>query len=126
MVLADTLRRNCWRTAARPSRTVSAANPWYNGMSASKAYVLSTRPLSKALIEEAGDKRIVIDVIPFIGTTWIEDASLRKKLEELASRPLTAIFTSSNAVTAIQDTTRPPWKIFCLSGATGRAVTEKF
>lgn len=95
-------------------------------MSASIAYVLSTRPLSGDLIREAADKRITIDVVPFIDTARISDATLNKRLEELAKQPLTAIFTSSNAVMAIELAARPNWEIFCLSGATSRAVIEKF
>lgn len=94
-------------------------------MSASIVYVLSTRALSAALIAEAASKGIVIDVVPFIATVKREDEKLTKRLAELACRPLTAIFTSTNAVTAIENASRPPWKIFCLNGATRRAAAER-
>lgn len=95
-------------------------------MSASIAYVLSTRAISAALITEAATKGIIIDVVPFIATAKLQDETLTKRLGELAARPLTAIFTSTNAVTAIENAMPLDWKIFCLSGATRRAAAERF
>ena len=95
-------------------------------MSTPIAYVLSTRPLSGALIEEAAAKGITIDVVPFIDTTRLEDETLVKRLAELVEKPVTAVFTSVNAVVAIEIGDRPDWKIFCISGATRRAVAERF
>jgi uroporphyrinogen-III synthase len=95
-------------------------------MSAPIAYVLSTRVLSAALIEEAAAKRINIDVVPFIGTAKLQNERLAKQLGELVRQPLTAIFTSTNAVTAIESGMPPGWKIFCINGATRRAAAERF
>ncbi|WP_431213210.1 uroporphyrinogen-III synthase [Puia sp. P3] len=81
--------------------------------------VLSTRPLSAALIENARSKGIAIDVIPFIVTTTVADEQLLRPLKE---RPLTAVFTSANAVGAVGE--GGDWKVYCLSGATRRAVEE--
>lgn len=94
--------------------------------SASIAYVLSTRALSAVLITEAATKGINIDVVPFIATEKLGDETLTTRLAELADRPLTAIFTSTNAVAAIETASQPRWKIFCLNGATRRAVAERF
>jgi uroporphyrinogen-III synthase len=90
------------------------------------AYVLSTRPLSGALIEEAAAKGVRIDVVPFIDTARFQDETLTKRLEELVKQPVVAVFTSVNAVTAIESKERPHWKVFCLSGATRRAVAAGF
>ncbi|HEX3933701.1 MAG TPA: uroporphyrinogen-III synthase, partial [Puia sp.] len=95
-------------------------------MSASIAYVLSTRPLSGVLIEEAAAKGVMIDVVPFIDTTQLKDETLTKHLGELIKRPMIAIFTSVNAVTAIEGEERPHWKIFSIGEATRRAVSERF
>ena len=95
-------------------------------MPASIAYVLSTRPLSGTLIEEAAAKGVTIDVVPFVGTTKLKDETLTKRLGELVKRPVTAVFTSVNAVTAIEGEESPAWKIFCISGATRQAVSERF
>ena len=94
--------------------------------SASTVYVLSTRALSAALIAEAATRGVVIDVVPFIATTKREDEALIKRLAKLVEQPVTAIFTSTNAVTAIENASQPHWKIFCLNGATRRAVAERF
>lgn len=95
-------------------------------MSASIAYVLSTRAISAALIEEAAANGIVIDVVPFIDTITPHNETLTTRLAELATRSVTVVFTSSNAVTAIASAMRPNWEIFCLSGATRHAAAERF
>jgi uroporphyrinogen-III synthase len=92
-------------------------------MSVRNVYVLFTRPLPDTLIREAAEKGVTIDVQPFIGTTPLHDERLAKLIE----KPLIAIFTSSNAVTAIEGETRPDnWKIFCINGATRRAAADRF
>lgn len=93
-------------------------------MPASIAYVLSTRAISGTLIEEAAAKGIAIDIVPAIATAKLQNETLTKQLAELAGKPLKAVFTSVNAVTAIENAAT--WKIFCLSGATRRAVAERF
>lgn len=95
-------------------------------MSVSTAYVLSTRPISATLVEEAAANGVMIDVVPFIGTTKLRDETLSDQIRELTKQPLTAVFTSSNAVMALETTETPDWKIFCLSGATQRAATDRF
>jgi len=83
--------------------------------------VLSTRPLPGALVEIARDKGVAIDVIPMIKTATTADDEL---LQALKQRRLTAVFTSANAVEAVGG--GGDWKVYCLSGATRRAVAEKF
>ena len=83
--------------------------------------VLSTRPLHNALIESARSKGIAIDVIPMIETATTADDELLRALKQ---RRLTAVFTSANAVEAVGG--GGDWKLYCLSGATRRAVVEKF
>lgn len=104
-------------------------------MSASIIYVLSTRPLSAASIEEAAAKGIAIDVLPFIGTEQVQDEKLTGLLGESIKRSLSAVFTSTNAVTAVAAGITPldgriaagsGWKIFCIEGATQRAVADRF
>jgi len=95
-------------------------------MSASTAYVLSTRPISASLVEEAAAQGVMIDVVPFIGTAKLLDETLSDRIRELTKHPLTVAFTSTNAVMAIEFTHAPDWKIFCISGATQRAATDRF
>jgi uroporphyrinogen-III synthase len=83
--------------------------------------VLSTRPLPGFLVETARDKGIAIDVIPMIKTTTTADDELLRALKQ---RRLTAVFTSANAVEAVGG--GGDWEVYCLSGATRRAVVEKF
>jgi uroporphyrinogen-III synthase len=82
--------------------------------------------VSGALIEEAAANGVTIDVMPFIGAAPLQDEILTKRLEELLGKPLVAVFASVNAVAAIESKQRPDWKIFCISGATRRAVAERF
>ena len=95
-------------------------------MSISTAYVLSTRPLAGSLIDEAAAKGVIIDVLPFIRTRQLEEEGLVRQLEKLVGRSLVAVFTSTNAVAAIRGPEQPDWKIFCLGGATRRAVAARF
>lgn len=96
-------------------------------MSASIAYVLSTRPLAVASIEEAAANGITIDVLPFIGTERVQDETLTGLLGDLTKRSLVAVFTSTNAVTAVDEKITPlDWKIFTIGGATRRAVADRF
>lgn len=92
-----------------------------------KIYILSTRPLEDELTSSAGDE-IVIDSIPFIDTTPIENTDLKHRLGELSSRPLTAVFTSMNAIDAIADIAGPssPWTICCIEGATREKAAAIF
>jgi uroporphyrinogen-III synthase len=95
-------------------------------MSVPTAYVLSTRPLAGSLIDEAAANGVTIDVLPFIGTRQLEEEGLARQLENLGGRSLVAVFTSINAVAAIKGRERPDWKIFCVDGATRRAVAARF
>jgi uroporphyrinogen-III synthase len=85
-------------------------------MSKPKAYVLSTRELPASLVEKAGAAGVVIDVLPFIETAKLEPGALPEG-------PLTAVFTSVNAVEAVEGN---GWTIFCTSGATRHKVAERF
>lgn len=97
--------------------------------------ILSTRPLDAGLIEEAAAQGIVLDMRSFIETHPIADETLSLRIRELSGHPLTAIFTSMNAVEAVAGHLSPlpvtmpitlPWKIFCLGYATRTLVRENF
>jgi uroporphyrinogen-III synthase len=89
-------------------------------------HILSTRPLEAELIEQAVEKHIVIEVVPFIQI----DLILTEGIRSLASRTLTVIFTSVNAVKAVVETLGATpvdgWKIFCIGAATRRMVVQHF
>jgi uroporphyrinogen-III synthase len=88
-------------------------------MSKPIAYVLSTRELSPSLVEKAAAAGVVIDSLSFIATEALE-------VGEVPARPSTVVFTSGNAVEAIEGAIGEGWKIFCTAGATRRTVAERF
>ena len=92
--------------------------------------ILSTRPLATTLIDEGAARGIAIDALPFIITTPVTGEALAFRIRELSTQPLTAVFTSMNAVDAVtahlQDLRTPPWQIFCIGAATRQRVEEYF
>jgi uroporphyrinogen-III synthase len=70
-------------------------------MTAPPIRILSTRPLEPFLLEQAAQKNIRIDTLSFIVTEPISDPALTRRVRELRSQSLTAIFTSMNAVEAV-------------------------
>lgn len=99
--------------------------------------ILSTRPLDTSLIDEAAAQGIILDIRSFIETRPITAEALNRHIRELSVHPLTAIFTSINAVEAVAGFLRAetgsaplnntlPWKIFCLGYATRTLAREYF
>jgi len=91
--------------------------------------ILSTRPLEPALLDQAARADIRIDTLSFIDTEPIRDTALTHQVQQLGSRPLTAVFTSMNAVEAVAGHlagSLPQWQIFCIGAATRRLVEAKF
>jgi uroporphyrinogen-III synthase len=92
--------------------------------------ILSTRPLATTLIDEGAARGIVIDALPFIKTGPVTGETLALPIKELSTQPLTAVFTSMNAVDAVtahlEGLPIPPWDIFCISAATRRRVRDYF
>jgi uroporphyrinogen-III synthase len=106
-------------------------------MTTQPIHLLSTRPLPGRLIEQAAEEGIVLDTLSFISTTPVADEALGGRIRDLAGSPLVAIFTSMNAVEAVNDWlqpgpgaktpfTQPPWRIFCIGEATRRLVAAHF
>jgi uroporphyrinogen-III synthase len=79
-------------------------------MSDLRIHLLSTSELSDALIDEAATRGIGIDVLSFIATEPVTQPAL----EGLLKRPLTAVFTSNNAVKAMGENGGGDWKIYCI------------
>jgi uroporphyrinogen-III synthase len=92
--------------------------------------ILCTRPVETALLDEAARQGIHLDAIPFIMTHPLTDEALSRRIRKLAFQPLVAVFTSLNAVEAVEailakspvkgsDSRSPlPWRIFCMASAT--------
>lgn len=98
-------------------------------MQANKIQILSTRPLSDSLIEEAATAGIVIDELSFIETEPILDIATQQEIEQAYLRSATVVFTSMNAVDAVvtwQDGQQPDWVIYCIGNTTKQLVKENF
>jgi uroporphyrinogen-III synthase len=97
-------------------------------MQKAKRHILSTRPLAEKLIQEAAAQHIIIDEVSLIETTPITDAGITSRVAELFQKPITAIFTSMNAVTAVADLISgvPDWKVYSIGEATASLVKKLF
>ena len=93
-----------------------------------KTAILSTRPLSKQLINEAAMHNINIDEISFIETQIIHEVDLNDKIETYLRKNITAIFTSMNAVDAVAAHVKehPNWKIYSIGNTTKQLVIDNF
>lgn len=96
-------------------------------MQKTNRHILSTRPLPKAIIEEAASQTIIIEQLSFIHTTPIEDVSITKRIQELSGQNCTVIFTSMNAVEAVANKIEraPNWKIYSIGNTTKKLIEEK-
>lgn len=97
-------------------------------MRANTFHILSTKELSHDLIEQAADKGIQIDCIPFIQVKPIVSDVVRDKVLPISGKEIAVVFTSFHGAHAVSglnvDCTH--WQIYCLSGATKKAVEECF
>lgn len=91
-----------------------------------KNSILSTRPLSAALVAEAGAAGIDIDEISFIETQPIRSREVVQKIEMIYQQQATVVFTSMSGVDAVALPKKPEWKIYCLDHATKQEVSSKF
>jgi uroporphyrinogen-III synthase len=91
--------------------------------------LLSTVLLDQLLIDKAAKEDIVLDAMSFIQLTSNTEDDLWAEVEEMCSLPITAVFTSANAVRAIAHIVadvKPEWNIYCIGNATRTAVLECF
>jgi uroporphyrinogen-III synthase len=92
-------------------------------------HILSTRPVDPLFVRKAGELGVHIDMLPFIETESLVSETLRRQLGLLADQPMTAVFTSMNAVQALAAFLKPAsrnWKVFCLGNTTRKLVAELF
>jgi len=97
-------------------------------MPKNKTYLLSTRPLDKAMVMEAAKNDIIIEEMSFIKTEETVGPSIAKKIQELGHQNITTVFTSMNAVEAVGKLMRAEtnWKIFCIGNTTKKIVKKIF
>src|SRR5580700_407067 len=94
-----------------------------------KTRLLSTVLLDQQLIDMAAEQGIELDMTPFIEIQPTLGEEQKTDIEELFNLPVTAVFTSANAVEAVGNiigSNKPGWSIYCLSGATQQAVYDHF
>lgn len=65
--------------------------------------ILSTKTVSPALISLAASQHVDIDAKPFISTTPLITDALKLRVHQLLRQMATVVFTSANAVSALQD-----------------------
>lgn len=97
-------------------------------MQKTKRHILSTGPLPEALVHDAAARNIVLDVVPFIRTKPVVDMAIAARIQELFQNPITAVFTSTNAVMAVAALFQSPmpWKVYSIGHATAKTVTQLF
>jgi uroporphyrinogen-III synthase len=91
--------------------------------------ILSTVLLEQPLIDRAAVHGIGLYTVSFIEVAHGAGEELGDEVEELCSLPVTAVFTSANAVRAIAETvqnSKPDWNIYCMGNTTAKAVREIF
>lgn len=97
-------------------------------MLSSDINILSTRILDDVFIKKANEAGISIDISSFIETQPITSEEIINKTHTFQQKNITAVFTSINAIEAIQMqlTKQPHWKIYCLGGLTKMKAYEVF
>lgn len=93
-----------------------------------KIHILSTRELDEAVVAKAAGANINIHSAAFIHTEPLLSKELTKRLQELSTQFINAVFTSVNAVTAVAEQIKKPadWKIWCTGGKTKEFVISAF
>lgn len=96
-------------------------------MQKTERYILSTRPLAKAIVESAAEEGIMIEELSFIETHPVQSEELTLRIKSLAKGPAITIFTSMNAVDAVANVVKEvkDWKIYCIGHTTRKLVEER-
>lgn len=98
-------------------------------MEQNKITILSTRPLTESLIDEAKEQAVYIEVLPFIETESIKSVEVQQEIELVLLESATVVFTSMNAVEAVADymiDEQPDWAIYCMGNTTQELVKKYF
>jgi uroporphyrinogen-III synthase len=97
-------------------------------MEQNKIHILHTRR-GEMQAGSADAKHIVFETVPFIRVVLAEDETFIDRTDELMLQAQIVVFTSANAVRSVaryKHSSVPPWKIYCLSGATKVALEAAF
>ncbi len=96
---------------------------------ANKIQILSTASLDPKFVVRAEEFGVQLDMASFIKVSAIENEELVERVVDLCYLPMTAVFTSVNAVKAVSDiimAADPQWDIYCVGNATLEAVKSQF
>lgn len=90
-------------------------------------HILSTRPLSQQIVDDALQQGIAIEEASFIETEPTIDPILQKEIKTFSKQKLTAVFTSMNAVEAVAEVIKEKvtWTVYSIGSATEKLVEEK-
>jgi uroporphyrinogen-III synthase len=91
--------------------------------------ILSTRIISKSLLEQAAEYGITVDSIPFIEIEVFPKAEIKDLVASISKgTEVNVVFTSSNAVEAIRGlkVDAAHWNVYGMAGATGEALRRVF
>ena len=93
-----------------------------------KIQILSTKKISGSCITDAAQKNICIDEMNFIDTKENISEKVKNRISDISKKNITAIFTSSNAVNAVEKivSKQTNWKIFCIEPATKKRIEKLF
>ncbi len=85
--------------------------------------ILSTRPLSEALIAKAAKQNVVLETETFISVQKKISSETTDNIKVLALSKATIVFTSMNAVEIVSEILSsmnviPEWEIYCMGGTT--------
>ena len=97
-------------------------------MQGNKINILSTRPLSASIIDEATAKGMLIETLSFIATEPIETVEVQQEVEQALLLSTTVVFTSMNAVEAVAaqlEDQQPDWIIYAMGHST-KELAKKF
>lgn len=98
-------------------------------MEQNKIHILSTRPLSESLVDEAAQEGIIIDELSFIETEPIQSIEVQQEIEQAFLQNVSVVFTSMNAVEAVAyylEESLPGWSIYCIGNTTQNLVKKYF
>ncbi len=100
-------------------------------MKGNSIHILSTRPVSEAIINKASQHNIIIDTFSFIETRTVIDEAIGKRIKELSGQRVSVVFTSMNGAEAVIETLKtgelhPAWKVYCIGAATQTIIKGYF
>ncbi len=98
-------------------------------MQGHKINILSTRPLSQSLIDQAFAAGLNMEVISFIETEPLQTIEVQQEIEQVLLQTATVVFTSGSAVEAVAaglEGQQPNWEIYCLGNTTRELVVKYF